>query len=484
MKPITNCMDWLTSLSGIAVVGLCAVMPGTALAQGQKAASGATSVTFAKDVAPIFQQKCEVCHRKEGMAPMSLVTFDEVRPWARSIKTKVIGHEMPPWYIDKTVGIQQFANDRSLSDAQIATIVRWVDAGALPGSAKDMPVPKQWPADDVWQLAETFGRPPDLIIRSPEYKMPAVTQDRWWQPMSDFVFPEDRWAAGTETRPTLKSRKVVHHAGTTLFQREDPAYNKAREALLKGQGSADAGALSPAKNALNEERLEDTSPDGVRFSEWAIGKNGEIYSEYEAGQFLRKGARMGFDVHLFASGEETVAQVETAFWFYPKGVTPKYRALKTAFGGNVGNLEIPPGKITVHEGYFVLPAPAIVLTFQPHMHLRGKAFAMEALYPDGRTEILNYVDRYAFNWHINYIYTKDSAPVLPKGTIIKTTAWHDNTAANKSNPDPTQWVAYGQRSVDEMAHSNEVVIYVTQADYDRITGERKQKKPASTQVQQ
>ena len=100
---------------------------------------------------------------------------------------------------------------------------------------------------------------------------------------------------------------------------------------------------------------------------------------------------------------------------------------------------------------------------------------MEALYPDGRTQVLNYVDRYAFNWHVNYIYAKDAAPVLPKGTIIKTTAWHDNTPGNKSNPDPTQWVTYGQRSVDEMAISNEGVIYITEADYQRILAERKQK---------
>ena len=156
---------------------------------------------------------------------------------------------------------------------------------------------------------------------------------------------------------------------------------------------------------------------------------------------------------------------------------------------NFGNakardLDIPPGQVSRIESYSALPAPAIILNFQPHMHLRGKAFSMEAIYPDGRTEMLNHVPRYAFNWHVNYVYSKESAPVVPKGTIIKTTAWHDNTAANKSNPDPAQWVTYGQRSVDEMAHANEVVIFITQADYERIVAERKSKASSTTQQQQ
>jgi hypothetical protein len=124
------------------------------------------------------------------------------------------------------------------------------------------------------------------------------------------------------------------------------------------------------------------------------------------------------------------------------------------------------------------------MNFQPHMHFRGKAFTMEAIYPDGRTEVLNSVPQYRFNWHINYVYAKEAAPVLPKGTIIKTSAWHDNTPANKFNPDPSQWVTFGQRSVDEMAHANEVVVYITEADYERIIGERKRAATTTQQQQQ
>ena len=131
------------------------------------------TITFAKDIAPIFQDKCEICHRDEGMAPMSLSTYNEVRPWIRSIKAKVVGRDMPPWYVDKTVGIQKFANDRSLSEQQIDLIARWIDSGAPMGDPKELPKAKNWPGDNVWQFAEYFGRSPDLVVKSPDYTMPA-----------------------------------------------------------------------------------------------------------------------------------------------------------------------------------------------------------------------------------------------------------------------------------------------------------------------
>src|SRR6185436_17909119 len=138
-------------------------------------------VTFTKDVAPIFQEKCQACHRPNSIAPMSLQTFDEVRPWARSIRTRVSARQMPPWHIDKTVGIQQFKNDASLSDDQIDTIVRWVDAGSPQGDPKDMPAPRTWPDDSAWGFAAQLGQP-DLIVKSTPYTQSAQAQDAWWKP--------------------------------------------------------------------------------------------------------------------------------------------------------------------------------------------------------------------------------------------------------------------------------------------------------------
>ena len=482
--------QWCRSLLVVAVSAVWVGVPVPASAQTPKP----SAPTFAKDILPIFQQSCQVCHRADGMAPMSLVSYNDVRPWARAIRTRVMNREMPPWALDRTVGIQSFANDQSLSDEQIKTVVAWVDAGAPAGDPKDMPPAKQWPAGDVWQLAEYFKRPPDLVVKSGRYMMPAVSMDQWWQPMSDYVFPEDRWVAGTETRPAAISRKVVHHAGTHLYQREDPEFVKNRAALLGGK-VMDAKVVAPPTtkptDSFDPKDLEDPEPGGQYFSEWAIGKNGEIFEETNSGQFIRKGARFGFDMHLYATGEATPAELEVALWFYPKDVLPKYRAFKSSFTassrtGTTGGtpLNIPPGQVSMHEGYTILGAPAIVVNYQPHMHLRGKAMTMEVIYPDGHVEMLNSVETFDFRWMVNYIYTEDSAPVLPRGAIVKVTAWHDNTAANKNNPDPKQYVTWGDRSVDEMAHSNQVVIFISDEDYERITKERAAKKGTATNNQQ
>src|SRR5271157_4644775 len=181
-------------------------------------------VTFAKDVAPIFQAKCEECHRKGTAAPMALVTYEETRPWAKAIRERVIRRQMPPWHIDKTVGIQEFSNDRSLSDGQIDTIVRWVDAGAPQGDPKDMPAAKQWPDGEQWLLAKQFGQP-DLVIKSDNYTVEAHGQDQWWKPETPTGLTEARWVRAVEMRPgTVAGRKVTHHALASLEQ-EEPGVN-------------------------------------------------------------------------------------------------------------------------------------------------------------------------------------------------------------------------------------------------------------------
>src|ERR1700722_4472075 len=167
------------------------LLGGVAFAAGAAFAADTAkpTVTFAKDIVPIFQEKCQDCHRPNSMAPMSLITYQEARPWAKSIKERVALRQMPPWHLDKTVGVQEFQNDRSLSDAQIAKIVRWVDAGAPLGDMKDMPPPKQFPGENTWQLAKVYGEP-DLIIKSPDYNMPAAGQDQWWRPTTDIPLTE------------------------------------------------------------------------------------------------------------------------------------------------------------------------------------------------------------------------------------------------------------------------------------------------------
>ena len=402
--------------------------------------------TFAKDIVPIFQEKCQDCHRKDSMAPMSLVTYEETRPWAKSIKERVIRRQMPPWHLDQTVGVQRFKNDMSLSDEQIDTIVRWVDTGAQLGNPKDMPPPKQWPSDDAWQLTRYYDRPPDIIVKSEPYTMPAQSQDQWWRPLADLNVTEPRWVQAVEMRPASPAgRRITHHALAHLVQ-EDPEARKYMDSDFGGRvGPNEAGTLM----------------------EWAVGKNYDIYPP-NTGKLLLPGSHIWWDIHYHAVGETIKDHVELAVWLYPKGQEPKYRTYLTAFQGTAtqgSRIDIPPNTIEETQGFHPLKAAAILGNFQPHMHLRGKAMALEAILPDGTTQMISYVDHFNFNWMTNYIYADDAAPVFPKGTIIHVTAWHDNTTANPFNPDPDQWVGFGDRTVDEMAHAWVNVTYISDDDY-------------------
>ena len=433
---------WIRS-SQLATAALVAMsLPVTAAAQP------AATPTFTKDVAPILQRSCQGCHRVGQMAPMSFVTFDEVRPWARAIQRKVAAREMPPWHIDKTIGIQDFENDISLSDVEIDTIVRWADGGAPRGNPDDMPPPVDWPRDDVWGLAEQLGGPPDLVVTSPPWTQSAEGQDQWYQPLVDTGLTEDRWVRGVEVRPSLAGRRIVHHLLVNVMQEEEMPTGDAPAVGLPGHGSF--------------------------LTEFAVGKVGDVFRP-NTGKLMKAGAQISYDIHYHSVGEDITDQSDVGMWFYPRGYEPKYRTYAHVMGTRhaMATLDIPPGEATVHHAYVPLAAPARLENYQPHMHVRGKAMSMEAIYPDGRVEMLSHVDNFDFNWHVNYVYAEHAAPVLPRGTIIHLTAWHDNTAANPANPDPTQWVGWGQRSYDDMYHAHVNVTYLTDEDYEQIVEERR-----------
>ena len=258
------------------VLGVALALPSLAHAQAS------VTPTYAKDVAPIFREKCEACHRPGYIAPMSLQTYTESRPWARSIKNRVEARQMPPWHIDKTVGIQSFQNDRSLTNAEIDTIARWVDGGAPQGSPADMPAPAVFTDDDVWNFADRFGGPPDLVVRSTPHTMPALSQDHWWKPVVPTGLTEDRWIRAIEIRPaTVEGRRVTHHALAQLLQEEDDP-----ETLRQATGLA-AGLLM----------------------EWAVGKEGEIMRD-GSGKLIKAGSSIVFDIHYSAAGEEVSDFVE------------------------------------------------------------------------------------------------------------------------------------------------------------------------------
>jgi hypothetical protein len=406
-------------------------------------------VTFAKHIAPILQQKCQVCHRPNSIAPMSLQTYEEVKPFAPLIKLRVQSRTMPPWHIDKTVGIQEFKNDRSLSDDQIRTIVQWVDQGAPLGNPKDMPPPVEWPDPAVWQFEKQFG-PPDLIIKSNPYTVPAAGQDKWWRPTVETGVTEPRWVRAIEVKPSYPNgRRVTHHVLATLLQ-------------------AEQGVTHLASSA------EHTATNAGLFMEWAVGKTGEIFAP-DAGKLILPNSRIRWEVHYYTVGEELKDdQVELGVWFYPKDFAPKNRTILRMFNVAEGSeLDIPPGRTAMTQNHYVMQAPARLENFQPHMHMRGKAMSLEAIYPDGRKEVLSMVSNFQWRWHVNYIYADHAAPLLPRGTVLVFTAWHDNSTNNPNNPDPEQWVGWGDRTVDEMAHAWIDVTYLEQADFDKLVAERR-----------
>lgn len=393
-------------------------------------------VTFSKDIAPILQAKCQDCHRKGTVAPMSLLTYQEARPWAKSIRERVIARNMPPWHIDRTVGVKHFLNDRSLSDREIDTIVRWVDAGAPQGDPKDLPPAREWPQQEIWQLAKQFGEP-DFVVKSAPFSIAADGEDAWCDPVSDLPITEPRWVRAVEVRPaTVAGRKVTHHALARLFQEDEG----------DRQSWMDGGGL---------------------LMEWAIGKQFDIYRP-NTGKLLLPGAQIQWDIHLHAAGIAVQDHVELGIYLYPKGVVPKYRTRLVMFRGTSrgwGGIDIAPNAEADTEATTTLHQAARLESFQPHMHLRGKAMSMEAILPDGTVRMLSNVDHFDYQWMNNYIFADDEAPVLPKGTAIRIHAYFDNTKANRNNPDPTQRVSYGRRTFDEMAHAWVNVTYLTDEEY-------------------
>jgi mono/diheme cytochrome c family protein len=421
--------------TSVAAAPLLAAVPVAAAGQAAQA-----SVTFTKDIAPILQNRCQNCHRPGDMAPMSLVKYEDVRPWVRSIKARVAAREMPPWHIDRNIGIQKFKGDPSLTDKEIATIVAWVDAGAPMGNPADMPPPRTFEDDDKWHIGT-----PDLIIRSPKRIVKAYAAD-WFG--DDFVpsgLTEDRYIKAIETKPSAGSREVVHHLLTYAVDPED-----------------------------NQATLGDDSTGGGLFlNEYASGKNGDIFPD-GAATLLKAGSNIRFSLHLHSIGREVASSSEIGIVFYPKGYVPKYTRWSKQLAINADPLlDIPAGVPDVrHDSYERINQPAKLVAFQPHMHIRGKAQCLELIYPDNRVETISCA-HFNYNWHLVYPYADEVQPLVPAGTVLHVISWHDNSAGNKYNPDPKNWVGRGNRTIDEMGFAWITWYDLTEEQYKEELAARK-----------
>ena len=408
--------------------------------------------TFAKDVAPILQRSCVKCHRPGQSAPMSLMTYEDARPWARSIKTRVTNREMPPWHIDRNVGIQKFKDDISLSDAEIATIAAWVDAGAPLGNRADLPPQRQFADSDAWAIGE-----PDLVVRFPAFTVPAAGPDVFPTLTAPLGITEDRYIKAIQTRPVNgSSRRVLHHSVATM--------------------------VASAPDGGNP----DVEDGGSFIVEYASGKAPELYPD-DSGVLLKAGHSLNLGTHLHPVGEEVKAEVEVGFKLYPKGVTPKYIRYSTHHGDPRPDanetLDIPAGGLVRTDGYTLHTKPGKIIAFQPHMHIRGKYQCMELIYPSNPSKIMQReiisCAHWDYNWHLVYNYADDVAPLVPAGTIVHIISWHDNSGNIRDNPDPKNWVGYGQRTIDEMGFAWIGWIDLSQEEYEQELAARKAR-PSAT----
>ncbi len=361
-------------------------------------AGGSSKPTYAKDIAPILNENCVVCHRPGETAPMSLTTYDEVRPWAKAIAKNVGERIMPPWHADKGIGV--FSNDRSLDDDKIATIVRWVDQGATRGELKDLPPSPTFPTGD-WKLG-----PPDLEIAFKKVDLPAGGPDQFFNLEHTLDLPSDRWVRAVEIRPT--NRKVTHHV--IVYQTENL----------------------------------DTPPNGW-LGAWAAGAEPMQFPE-GTGRLVKKNGILIGDMHYHPADSPQSEETRIGLHF----------AADSSIKKEVVNLwldnrtfEIPAGNPSfTANSTFSFPQDSVILSVMPHMHYRGRSFKYVATYPNGRSDVLMSTSNYDFNWQTNYVFKK---PIkVPRGTQIECVAEWDNSADNPRNPDPTKNVKFGSASTDEM----------------------------------
>jgi hypothetical protein len=376
-----------------------AVTPGVTSANGPDKAGKSAALTFTKDVAPILQKNCVACHRAGESAPMSLMTYKEARPWARSIREKVVERAMPPWYADPRHG--EFANDRRLSQKDIDTLVAWVDQGAKEGDLRHMPPAPKF--SEGWQIGT-----PDATFTLDGFPVPAQGVVRYQYLTVEMNLTEDKWVQAAEIRPG--DRSVVHHVIITV---QEPGSNSRRnpEGMLVGMAPGMPPMILPAGHA----------------------------------KLIKAGSKLVFQMHYTPSGKATVDRTSVGLIFAKGPVTRKV----ITTGAFQRNLAIPAGDAN-HEvkASYTFKEDARILSLMPHMHLRGKDFEYRAVFPDGTSKVLLSVPRYNFNWQLSYVLKE---PLLvPKGSRIDCVAHFDNSAANKYNPDPTAVVKWGQQTWEEM----------------------------------
>ena len=417
----------------------------------------APEVTFTKDIAPILQRSCQNCHRPGQVAPMSLLTYEDARPWARSMKQRTGLRDkagvMPPWYIEKNIGIQHYKNDPSLSDEEVAQIAKWADTGAPRGDIKDLPVARTFQDGASWHAGE-----PDLIVESPEITVKANTPD-WWGEFEPTKIPltEDRYVASVEIREvnnfakdaagrdTVGQRYVWHHLiwATAEF----------------------SGAGDPIDASISD--------SAVGWPVHEVGRNADVF-EPNAGRLLKANSSIIYQsAHLHAGGADVKSKLLFGFRFHPKGYKPARRSTLRNLGNGL-DIDIKPNEANQQlHAYMVLQQPTKIATFEPHLHAPGQRMCLEAIWGINIQTLT--CAGYDHNWVRQYEYDDDHAPILPRGTILHIVGYMDNTPNNKNIPDPRNWQGSGNRSIANMFIDLGQSVPLTDDEFQQEMAERRRK---------
>jgi hypothetical protein len=444
-----------------------------ALLGGGYVLAGDASITFHKDVLPILQQHCQTCHRPGNIAPMSFLTYESTRPWAKAMKSAVLTRKMPPWFADPQYG--HFANDPSLRASDIDTISKWADSGAPQGDPKDAPPAIRW-AENGW-IAK-----PDVILKGVPYTVPAAPSKNvieWMTLITPSGFTKDTWVTSIEIKPSELG--VTHHICVSFVpHRPEVAYDtllwvdKSRDEagveVAPGERrfvlpTADGKGREVAVRPANVGR--DTGVElGIGFACYVPGRALSDFRPLKAGFLVPAGYDVSWTIHYTPNGTELTDRPEVGLTIANE---PPQRLLVESVGGtDPSKFAIPP-----NDGNYA-PAPAEVTFLQdvdlvwmsPHMHLRGKDMKYTLLFPDGKEQVILNVPRYDFNWQLGY---ELAAPMkIPKGTKMTITGHYDNSPNNKFNPDPNRTVYQGNMTWEEMFTPFFAIVVDKDADPSKL----------------
>jgi mono/diheme cytochrome c family protein len=439
----------LLSALFVGAVALAAVLA----ASMSSLSAAAPAPSFNKDVLPILQANCQECHRPGAIAPMSFMTYQDARPYARAIAKATMAKTMPPWFADPSVG--HFKNAKMLTDDQIDTLAAWAEKGAVEGDPRDKPAPVEFV--DGW----TIGKP-DIIVKYPHpIDIPATGVMEQSNVLVFAHFDHDMWVQAAQVLPG--NPKVVHHMKAWIRPPGSAWLKDAPEGVLFNPPRGQAGQVGAPPEAVK------LSTSGIMpvqdiLAKYNPGVEGQEFTEGNAAKFIAAGSDIIFESHYTTDGKPEVDQSMVGIVLAKQ---PPLQRHITTTAISERRFEIPAGDGNYEvDGETTIDAPAKLVWLQPHMHYRGKDYELTVVYPSGEAVRVLKVPNYRFDWQVGY---ELATPLdLPKGTTIKTVSHYDNSTANKYNPNPKINVRYGAQSWDEMNVSFVGIVVDQKADPSKV----------------